>query len=283
MDFECRGRKGINVSSIIRFPGLGLEFNISPVAFSIFGRDIYWYGIIISTAFLVCVLLAQRDASKFRIDPEDIIELVLFAIPASIVGARLYYVLFNWKEYASSPADIIAIWKGGLAIYGAVLASIITAYFFVKHKKLNGYKFFDFCAPYMSLGQAIGRWGNFVNQEAYGSQTTVPWRMEIIDPHSMSAISVHPTFLYESLWNIGLFIFLIWYRNKEKRLPGEIFFLYMALYGLGRFWIEGLRTDSLMAGQFRISQVLAGVFVILFSAIIIFRRRNIHFPKKSTK
>lgn len=259
--------------SPIRFPGMGLEFNINPIAFSIFGKDVYWYGIIISVAFLVCIILAQRDARKFDINPEYIIDLVLFVIPAAIIGARLYYVLFKWKEYVSSPADILAIWKGGLAIYGAILASIVVAYLFAKHKKMDIYKLFDFLIPYLALGQAIGRWGNFVNQEAYGVQTTLPWRMEITSLDNLSRISVHPTFLYEFVWNLGLFIFLIWYRKKERRLPGEVFFLYMVLYGLGRFWIEGLRTDSLMMGPLRISQVLAGIFVVLFSTIIIVRKK----------
>ena len=258
---------------LIRFPGMGLEFNINPVAFSVFGKGIYWYGIIISAAFLVCIILAQRDAHKFGINQEDIIDLVLWVIPAAIIGARLYYVLFKWEEYASSPVNILAIWKGGLAIYGAIFAAIVVAYLFAKHKKMDIYKLFDFCVPYLALGQAIGRWGNFVNQEAYGAQTTVPWRMEITALDNITRISVHPTFLYESVWSLGIFIFLIWYRKKERRLPGEVFFLYMVIYGLGRFWVEGLRTDSLMMGPLRISQVLAGIFVVVFSAIVVIKRK----------
>lgn len=260
--------------STISFPGLGLEFNINPVAFSIFGKDVYWYGIIISSAFLLAIVLAQRDAKKYGINPDYIIDLALFAIPAAIIGARLYYVAFRWEDYANNPADIIAIWKGGLAIYGAILAAIVVAYIFAKKKKIGVFKLFDFCAPYLALGQGIGRWGNFINQEAYGSETTLPWRMEIIAPDGFSRISVHPTFLYESLWNISIFILLIWYRRKSK-VPGEVFFLYMILYGLGRFWIEGLRTDSLMLGGFRVSQLLAGVFVVTLSAILVIRRKHI--------
>lgn len=258
--------------SSIRFPGLGLEFNINPVAFSIFGKEVYWYGIIISCAFLVAIVLAQRSAKRFGINPDDIIDMALFAIPAAIIGARIYYVVFRWGDYASHPSDIIAIWKGGLAIYGAVLAAIVTAYVFARKRKIGVFKLFDFTVPYLALGQAIGRWGNFVNQEAYGAETKLPWRMEIMSPDGLSRIAVHPTFLYESLWSFAAFIFLIWYRKRGK-LPGEVFFLYMILYGIGRFWIEGLRTDSLMLGEFRISQILAGVFAVSMTIIFAIRRR----------
>lgn len=255
----------------VRFPGLGLEFNINPVAFSIFGKDIYWYGIIISFAFLLAVFLAQRDAPKFNMNKEDIIDLAVVAIPFGILGARIYYVIFSWKNYINNPWEIFAIWKGGLAIYGAVLASIVVAYIFAKRKRIEVFKLFDFCAPYLVLGQAIGRWGNFINQEAYGTETTLPWRMEITVPDTLTKISVHPTFLYESLWDLGIFVFLIWFRKRSK-IPGEVFFLYMILYGIGRFWIEGLRVDSLMLGGFRVSQVLAGVFVVVLSGVLLIRR-----------
>lgn len=260
--------------SNVAFPDLGLSFNIDPVAFTLFGKEIYWYGIIISFAFLLAILLAQRDARKYDINPEHIIDLALFAIPAAIIGARLYYVVFQWQDFIYHPRDIIRIWKGGLAIYGAILAAIVVAYLFARWKKIGALKLFDFCAPYLVLGQAIGRWGNFINQEAYGSQTALPWRMEITAPDSVTRISVHPTFLYESLWNMGIFIFLILFRKKSK-VQGEVFFLYMILYGLGRFWIEGLRTDSLMLGGLRISQVLAAVFVVALTVVLVIRRKRV--------
>ncbi len=260
--------------SRIAFPGLGIgEFSINPVAFTIFGREIYWYGIIISFAFLICIGLALRDAKKFGIKQDDIIDFALFVIPAAVIGARLYYVAFKWEEYAQNPLEIFAIWNGGLGIYGAILAAIITAYIFAKRRKLSILKFFDFAVPYLALGQAVGRWGNFVNTEAYGTQTNLPWRMEITAPDEISTISVHPTFLYESLWNLGVFILLIWYRKRNK-LPGEVFFLYMVLYGCGRFWIEGLRIDSLMLGGFRVSQLLAGVFAVSLALVILIRRKR---------
>ena len=259
--------------SSIAFPGLGFEFDINPVAFSIFGKDVYWYGIIISAAFLITIILAQRDAKKFNIESEYIVDLVIFAIPAAIIGARIFYVIFRWQDYVNNPGEIIAIWHGGLAIYGGILASIIVAYVFAKKKKIGVFKLFDFCVPYLALGQAIGRWGNFINQEAYGAITSLPWRMQITAPDNFSRIEVHPTFLYESLWNIGIFLFLIWYRKRNK-ISGEIFMLYMILYGLGRFWIEGLRTDSLMLGEFRASQILAGAFVLCFTTILIIRRKR---------
>ncbi len=260
--------------SRVAFPGLGIEeFNIDPVAFTLFGREIYWYGIVISFAFLVCIGLALRDSKKFGVRHDDIIDFTLFVIPAAVVGARLFYVAFKWEEYAGSPLDIFAIWNGGLGIYGAILVSIVTAYIFAKRRKLSILRFFDFVVPYLALGQAVGRWGNFFNVEAYGTQTTLPWRMEITAPDGISTISVHPTFLYESLWNLGVFALLIWYRKRNK-LPGEVFLLYMVLYGVGRFWIEGLRIDSLMLGGFRVSQLLAGVFAVSLAAVIIIRRKR---------
>lgn len=255
----------------ITFPGLGLSFTIDPIAFSIFGFGIHWYGIIIATGFMLAFLLAMKDSSKFGMNQNDIIDLMLVVTPLSIIGARLYYVAFEWSNYKNNLLEIFNTRNGGLAIYGGLLTAIIAAIIFMKKRKINVWKFFDFLIPYVALAQSIGRWGNFVNQEAHGAATTLPWRMEIFDPARMQRVAVHPTFLYESLWNLGLFFFLIWFRKKKKH-QGEVFTLYLALYGFARFFIEGMRTDSLYLGSLRISQILAGVFFVVFVAIFFVRR-----------
>jgi phosphatidylglycerol:prolipoprotein diacylglycerol transferase len=255
----------------IIFPGLGLTFTINRAAFSILGLPIYWYGILIAFGFALATFLALRDSKKYGIKSNDILDLLLFALPAAIVGARLYYVIFSWSDYQNNLLSVFDIHQGGLAIYGGVIAALITAYRFAKKRKIGVLKLFDFTIPYLALGQAIGRWGNFVNQEAHGVQTSLPWRMQIFDTDSMRYISVHPTFLYESLWDFSLFLFLIWFR-KRKKLSGEVFTLYLAIYGLGRCFIEGLRTDSLYLGPIRISQLVAGGCFIIFITIFIVRR-----------
>ncbi|OCZ49854.1 prolipoprotein diacylglyceryl transferase [Dehalobacter sp. TeCB1] len=257
----------------ITFPGLGLSFTINPVAFSVFGMGIHWYGIIIATGFLLGILLANKDSDKFGIKQNDINDFLLVVIPLSIIGARLYYVVFEWSNYRNNLLEVFNIHNGGLAIYGGILTAVLTAYFFTKKRKISTLKFFDFLIPYVALGQAIGRWGNFVNQEAHGVGTTLPWRMEIFDLSKMQRIAVHPTFLYESLWNLGLFFFLLWFR-KKKKFEGEVFTLYLALYGFARFFIEGLRTDSLYIGTFRVSQILAGLFFIVCTALFFIRRNK---------
>jgi len=255
----------------IEFPGLwGLKFNIGRVAFTVFNIRIYWYGIIIAFGFLLAVMLGMKDSRKFGLDPDTIIDLVLFAAPVAIITARLYYVIFSWDMFKDNPIDIINTRKGGLAIYGAVIGAVIVAYIFAKKRKINVLNLFDFASPYLALAQGIGRWGNFVNQEAYGTPTTLPWGMT---GSTIGDTPVHPTFLYESLWNIALFIFLLWFR-KRKKLNGEAFFLYLILYGAGRFWIEGLRTDSLMLGSMRVSQVLSFIFVVVFTIVFVVRRRK---------
>jgi len=261
----------------IEFPGLGLKFFVSRVAFKVFGIPIYWYGIIIAFAFLLAVLLGMRSSKKFGIDPDNIIDLVLFAAPVAIVTARLYYVIFSWEDFKDNPLDIIDTRRGGLAIYGAIIGAVVVAYIFAKKRKIGVLKLFDFGSPYLILAQGIGRWGNFINQEAYGTTTSLPWGMTGSD---IGPDPVHPTFLYESLWDFAVFFFLIWYR-KKKKVEGEVFFLYMILYGVGRFWIEGLRTDSLMLGNIRISKFLAALFVILMS-IMFFMRRKKHLEAYDT-
>ncbi|RCX16568.1 phosphatidylglycerol:prolipoprotein diacylglycerol transferase [Anaerobacterium chartisolvens] len=270
---------------MIEFPRLGLEFEISREAFKIFTLPIYWYGIIIAFAFILAVILGMRSSKKFGIEPESIVDLVLFAAPVAIVFARLYYVVFNWGEFKDDLLSVFNTRQGGLAIYGGVIGAVIVAYFFARHKKIGVLKLIDFGVPYLVLAQGIGRWGNFVNQEAFGVNTRLPWGMTgdsireqlaFLQMKGMAVtpdLPVHPTFLYESLMDIGIFLFLIWYR-KRKKLEGEVFFLYMILYGIGRAFIEGLRTDSLMLGSLRVSQLLGFLFAISFVIAFVLRRRK---------
>ncbi|NLC68492.1 MAG: prolipoprotein diacylglyceryl transferase, partial [Clostridiaceae bacterium] len=214
-----------------------------------------------------------------------------------IIGSRLYYVIFSWDEFKDNLIQILDTRKGGLAIYGGIIAGLIAAFIFAKVKKLNFLHLFDFGITYVPMAQAIGRWGNFINQEAYGTNTSLPWGMTsdtirnelaasasklsqmgiYVDP----AKPVHPTFLYESLWDLGVFLFLLWYR-KRKKVNGEVFFLYMVLYGIGRACIESLRTDSLMLGNHRISQAIAIVFAIAFT-ILIFVMRKYRYSKEESE
>lgn len=270
----------------VQFPNMGgLEFTIDNVAFRLFGLPVYWYGIIISLAFIVAVVLAMRDSKNFGIDPDDIIDLVIIAAPLSIIGARLYYVIFNWSEFQGNIKSIINIRTGGLAIYGGIITAVLVTYFFSKVNKIDVLKLLDLGSPYLILAQAIGRWGNFTNQEAFGVNTNLPWGMtsetiktqlDILKASGMNVnpdLPVHPTFLYESLWNLGVFLLLMSFR-KYKKLRGEVFCGYVILYGIGRAWIEGLRTDSLMLGPLRVSQVLSVILAVVFIIVFFIRRRR---------
>ena len=277
-------------STLVRFPELGWSFDVPRVAFSLFGNPIYWYGIIIAAAFLVCVLWAMKDSRKYDLIPDTIIDLMLFAAPAAIICARLYFVAFSWSEYASNPIDILNLRKGGLAVYGGIIGAIITAYFVARYKKIPTMKLFDFAIPYVALGQAIGRWGNFFNQEAFGTNTSLPWGMtsptitsyltnradsiqETVGITVNPELPVHPTFLYECIWNLAIFAFLMWMR-KRKKFSGEIFCLYFITYSIGRAFIEGLRTDSLMLGNLRVSQFLSIILIIVFSILVVVLRNR---------
>jgi 16S rRNA (cytosine1402-N4)-methyltransferase/phosphatidylglycerol:prolipoprotein diacylglycerol transferase len=185
----------------------------------------------------------------------------------AVIGARLYYVIFEWDYYQGDIMKIINIREGGLAIHGALIAGVLTGYIFTRVKKLSFWETADITAPGIIIGQAIGRWGNFVNAEAHGGPTNLPWGIMV------EGVKVHPTFLYESLWNIGVFIFLILYRRKKK-VDGEVFLLYGILYSVGRFWIEGLRTDSLMFMGMRTAQLISVVIIAVFTALLVYRRRT---------
>jgi 16S rRNA (cytosine1402-N4)-methyltransferase/phosphatidylglycerol:prolipoprotein diacylglycerol transferase len=240
---------------------------MNPVAFEIFGLSIRWYGILLSTGIMVGIFLAYMEAKRLGRNPELIIDLALWCVPAAIIGARIYYVLLEWDYYNGDIMRMINIREGGLAIHGALIAAVFSGYIFTKVKKISFWETADIVAPSIIIGQAIGRWGNFMNNEAHGGPTSLPWGI-LVD-----GIRVHPTFLYESLWNFGVFLILILYR-KKKKVDGELFLLYGILYSMGRFWIEGLRTDSLMFFGMRAAQLISLAIIIVFSGIIYFIRQN---------
>lgn len=267
----------------VTFPGLGLEFHLNPVALSntdSFG--IHWYGVIIAAGFLLAVIWGSAQKDRFGISQDNIYDLLLAAVPLSIIGARLYYVIFEFENYYEAGdikqtlINIVRVWDGGLAIYGGVIAAVLTTLVFCRVRKISFLAFADLGGMGLLIGQLVGRWGNFVNVEAFGSVTDAAWRMsganvanylqrtgqidsavyeQIVD----GTLGVHPTFFYESAWNlIGLLIIAIILMPRRK-FDGQLFFFYLMWYGLGRFWIEGLRTDSLyIAGtDLRVSQALA--------------------------
>ncbi len=246
----------------IGFPNLGLEFTLNRVACSVFGKDIYWYGIIICVGFILAALYVNSRTKDFGITSDNLTDCLIICVPLGIICARIYYVVFEWSYYAQHPDEIIAIWKGGIAIYGGIIGTLIGLYVYSRVKKLSFASLCDLAAFGLLIGQCIGRWGNFVNGEAHGGPTTLPWGMTI-DDQSM----VHPTFLYESLWNLIGFILLHFY-SKKRKFKGEMALLYVAWYGAGRAWIEGLRTDSLYIGSMRVSQLLAILSCIAAIAVL---------------
>lgn len=242
---------------------------MDPVAFQIFGVPIRWYGLIITFGMLVGILLALREVRRQGGSEEWFLDMMLIAIPAGLLGARLYYVLFNWPSYANNLASALNFREGGMAIHGGVLGGVAAGYLYIRYRRQNFWQWADIVAPSLILAQAIGRWGNFFNQEAYGVPTQLPWAMFIAGEYR------HPTFLYESLWNLGVFALLVWVA-KSKRFHGQIAALYAIGYSLGRVWIEGLRTDSLMLGSLRIAQVVSIVLVILGGLFYYYQSKQEH-------
>ena len=225
-----------------------------------------WYGLLIAIAVLVAVNLSQYLAKKRQVNPDLIADVSIWVILAGILCARLYYVIFEWQQYSQHPEDIIAIWKGGIAIHGALIGGTIAALVFARINKVSFWQFADLFAPSVALGQSIGRWGNFFNSEAFGKPTDLPWKLYIPPNHRPPAYInyeyFHPTFLYESIWNLlvsGILIYIfIWgLKNKEKLKVGTIALIYLIAYSTGRIWIEGLRTDSLMLGDLKIAQLVS--------------------------
>ena len=248
--------------------------NPSSVIFTLIGRDIYWYGVLMAIAIIVGVLLASREANRKGINPDSIIDYALLAVPLGLICARLYYVIFEWEMFASNPIKILYVWEGGLAIYGAVIGGIIAALIFCKWKKINLFVLLDILIPSLLLGQAIGRWGNFFNQEAYGPVVTnAAWQWFPFAVKIDATSSIHyATFFYESLWCLLVFLFLMWRRKKFKH-NGDVFLWGVMLYALERTFVEGLRQDSLwlIKDTIRVSQLISAVLFVAVLAFLIIR------------
>ena len=274
----------------ISFPGLfgDWEFNPDPIAIHI-GHGIYWYGIILACAMLAGLFLCMKQAKRFGLTEDNVLDLVLWAVPCCILGSRIYYVIFYLDLYRNADGGldwgrIIAIWDGGLAIYGTVIAGVIVVLIFTKVKKLRFAAMTDLAAMGVLQGQIIGRWANFINREAFGGLTELPWRMRLWVSASQY-IEVHPTFLYESLWNLVGLLLMLFVVTKGRRFDGENTWFYFLWYGLGRSWVEGLRTDSLylfdwtfMGQPIRVSQALSMVMVVVAAVMLFY---NIKIKKRT--
>ena len=276
----------------LRFVHLGITIEHLQNHITIFGFSIAFYGIIIGIGMLLGITLAARDAEQRGIGEDTIYDFALLGIVFGVIGARLYYVFFRWDNYRGNLFEILNLRAGGLAIYGGVIGGILSLMFYCKRKKQNFLNLADSLILGVLVGQILGRWGNFFNAEAFGRYTdslfAMQLRRDIVNPimidsallqhlvrvNGVDYIQVHPTFLYESVWNLCLLLFLLWYRPK-KRFTGEIFFLYLGGYGLGRVWIEGLRTDSLLVPGtgIAVSQALAGLCVLVALLCILAGRR----------
>ncbi len=252
----------------ITFPNLGIEVSVSPVAFSIGSKDVYWYGILITAGIVLALFLAWKNRKNLTIQWDTITDFLIIAIPIGVICARLYYVIFRWENYSQNLSEIFKIWHGGMAIYGAVIGGIVTAFVFCKKKKISFLSLCDDLAPYLALCQSIGRWGNFINQEAYGQITNSFFKMGIYQNATHSYIYVQPTFLYESVCTFLLFL-LLSYLTRHKKFQGQIFYSYMIGYGIVRAVIEGFRSDSLYIGNFRVSQILSILFSTIFAIIFL--------------
>ena len=271
----------IQRDSAISFPMLG-NFSIDPPSyFTVFGRNIYFYGVLIALGFLLAIFYCGHRSKEFGIQADDFYDLMLWLIPLSIVGARAYFVLFRLEDYLSDPISMLYVHEGGLAIYGGVIAGVLCVVFVCRHKKIPIPAMLDLVILGLLIGQIIGRWGNFMNREAFGAETTIFCRMGLTAPDG-TTIYVHPTFLYESLWNLACFIFLTVFIKKGKRqYDGQVALIYFLWYGLGRAWIEGLRTDSLYIGHtgVRVSQLLSLVIAATAGVILLVQSRRPHPPK----
>lgn len=275
----------------IRFPHLGISLPQVGKTITVFGLDIAYYGIVIAIAMIVGISIAMREARRTGQDPDIYLDMLMITMVTSVIGARIYYVAFSWENYKDDLIQIFNTRNGGLAIYGGIIAGIITVYVFVKIKKMNFQQVADTVCMGLITGQIIGRWGNFFNREAFGGYTdnllamqlpvsavrqneiTAAMWKHLVEVNGVEYIQVHPTFLYEGLWNFMVLLFLLWYRDRKK-FQGELFLCYLTGYGMGRFWIESLRTDQLLIPGIGlpVSQVLSAVVVIASVAMILWKR-----------
>ena len=294
------------MTNLVSFPGLGLEFELNRVAVEIFGRPVYWYGVIIATGMLLAVFLCGKWGKRFGITEDEIMDMMLFAVPAALVAVRVYYVLFNLDMYRNTDGSLnwgamLRYSDGGLAIYGAIISSVIVLLIFCRVRKISFLAFADLGVHGLFIGQLMGRWGNFMNVEAFGGVTDAPWRMcsesitAYLINHGYAAdamlpglldgtLGVHPTFFYESAWNlVGLLV--VYYIGRHRKFDGQCFLFYFFWYGLGRTWIEGLRTDSLyffglqiMGYPIRVSQMIAAVTCVVAGVAMVWMLRKNYDP-----
>lgn len=254
---------------------------LNPIAFNLGGIQVHWYGIIIASAVVLATILAVQEAKRRRIDPDSIYDLILWALPVAIITARMYYVIFEWGYYQNHVDEIVRVWDGGIAIYGALIGAGIVVYLFCRANWIPVWLMLDIIAPVLIMAQGIGRWGNFMNQEAFGRITSLAFLQSLHLPHFIIQQMLidgayrQPTFLYESLWDILGFIVLMSLRHKKHLFKqGEVFFSYVIWYAFGRFFVEGMRTDSLMLLGIRVSQWLSVILFIGAIGILVFRRKS---------
>ncbi|AXR43121.1 prolipoprotein diacylglyceryl transferase [Pediococcus pentosaceus] len=254
---------------------------LNPIAFNLGGIQVHWYGIIIASAVVLATILAVQEAKRRRIDPDSIYDLILWALPVAIITARMYYVIFEWGYYQNHVDEIVRVWDGGIAIYGALIGAGIVVYLFCRANWIPVWLMLDIIAPVLIMAQGIGRWGNFMNQEAFGRITSLTFLHSLHLPHFIIQQMLidgayrQPTFLYESLWDILGFIVLMSLRHKKHLFKqGEVFLSYVIWYAFGRFFVEGMRTDSLMLLGIRVSQWLSVILFIGAIGILVFRRKS---------
>ena len=261
----------------VQFPKLGLDFDISPIAFSIGSYHIYWYGIIIASGLLLAVGYAMKTAPRYNVNASKLINCVLVGIITGIIGARLYFCFFQWDYYSKNPVEILHINNGGLAIYGGIIGSMIGGLIIVKIQKMKVMPVLDIAMISFLIGQGIGRWGNFMNQEAYGTHTDLPWGMM---SEGTNMVAVHPCFLYESIWCLLGFVLLHFYGKYKQKYAGQIFYMYLVWYGFERMIVEGLRTDSLylpfspFGFDIRVSQLLSLLIFLVGIILLILNRKK---------
>lgn len=261
----------------VQFPKLGLDFDISPIAFSIGSYHIYWYGIIIASGLLLAVGYAMKTAPRYNVNASKLINCVLVGIITGIIGARLYFCFFQWDYYSKNPVEILHINNGGLAIYGGIIGSMIGGLIIVKIQKMKVMPVLDIAMISFLIGQGIGRWGNFMNQEAFGTPTDLPWGMM---SEETNMVAVHPCFLYESIWCLLGFVLLHFYGKYKQKYAGQIFYMYLVWYGFERMIVEGLRTDSLylpfspFGFDIRVSQLLSLLIFLIGIILLILNRKK---------
>ena len=278
----------------INFPNLGIYLDHVGKNISIFGFSIAFYGIVIVTGMMIAIWIAQREAKRTGQNPEQYLDLAMIGIAAGILGARIYYVIFAWDYYKDDLLSIFNIRQGGLAIYGGIIGACIAVVIYSRKKKQNFSLLMDTASMSIVFGQIMGRWGNFFNREAFGDYTNNLFAMQlpvsavraneitqkmwdhVVTVNGVEYIQVHPTFLYESLWNVGVLLFLFWFR-KRKKFNGEVFLMYLIGYGLGRIWIEGLRTDQLLLPVvgLPVSQLLSGCLVVGCTILVVWKRKKL--------